>query len=150
MSTDKNPFRTLERQFERMQQQIEEMFGQWGEVDPFQLGPIGPSSMGIDLADHGDEFVLTADVPGFEKDDIELSITDRTVHIAAEFDEERRTDEESLLRSERQHRALSRSVKLPEAVEDEATEATYKNGVLTVTLPKLESSQIEGQRIDID
>ncbi|TYL36482.1 hypothetical protein CV102_21905 [Natronococcus pandeyae] len=106
--------------------------------------------MGIDLADHGAEFDLTADVPGFERDDIDLRLADTTVHITAEHGEaETEEREEFSIKSERERRSLSRSVRLPESVDADAVEATYKNGVLTVMLPKIEPSEVDGQMIDI-
>lgn len=146
MTRDSNPFRSLERQLERMQRQIEEFVG----VDPFESG-IGPTTMGVDLADRGEEFVLTADVPGFEKDDIDLRLLDDTLQIMAEREDEN-VDEEGdvLLRSERKQRSLSRSVTLPASVDEEAIAATYKNGVLTVTIPKAEPETVDGKEIDID
>lgn len=150
MTTDGNPFRSLERQFERMQRQFEEALEMW-DVDRFGPATTDTTTMGIDLADHGDEFVLTADVPGFEKDDIELRLSDDTMHVTAEREhEETEERDEFYIRSERERRSLSRSVRLPEPVDEDAVEATYQNGVLTVTLPKREPSDVEGQTIDIE
>jgi len=76
MSSDEKPFRSLERRFEQMQRQLEEVLDAW---DGDRYGPtteLATTGMGIDLADRGDEFVLTADVPGFETDDIDLRLAD--------------------------------------------------------------------------
>lgn len=151
MTTDNNPFKSLERQFERMQRQFEEALEMWN-MNQFGAATDGISTMGIDLADHGDEFSLTADVPGFEKDDIDLRLSDNTVHITAEHEEEHEAEEaeEFYLKSERARRSLSRSVRLPDPIDEDAVEATYRNGVLTVTLPKAEPSEPQGETIEID
>ena len=162
MTTDNNPFRNLQRQFERMQRQFEEALEMWN-VDQFQTPTEGteptPSmepatGMGIDLADRGDEFVLTADVPGFEKDEIELRLSDDTLHVAAERDREETTEREEddafYIRSERERRSLRRSVRIPEAVEEDGIDATYRNGVVTVIMPKREATEPNGRTIDID
>ena len=78
MSMERNPFKNLEKQFEQIQRQFEEAMRMWNG-EQFEMPRITSMSemrMGIDLADRGDEFVLTADVPGFEKDDIELRLAD--------------------------------------------------------------------------
>jgi HSP20 family protein len=105
----------------------------------------GPS---VDLRDEGDEFVLVADLPGYEKSDIEVSVADRTVTVRAE--REAGTDEESdrYLRRERRHRAASRRVTVPAPVDETDASATYRNGVLTVHLPKREGG--DGTEIDVE
>ncbi|QFU83107.1 Hsp20/alpha crystallin family protein [Natronorubrum aibiense] len=151
MSTDSNPFRALEKQFERLQQQLEESLSMW-DIDQFGQSQAAVTTMGIDLADHGEEFVLTADVPGFERDDIDVRLSKDTIHITATHESET-TDEredEFYIKSERARQSLSRSIRLPEPVDEEAVEARYRNGVLTITLPKREPEAREGQQIDIE
>ncbi|APW98483.1 heat-shock protein Hsp20 [Halobiforma lacisalsi AJ5] len=154
MATDDNPFKSLERQFERMQRQFEQALETWN-VDQLGTPATATERMGIDLADRGDEFVLTADVPGFEKQDIELRLSDDTVHITAKRERETtqesdEADEDMYIRSERERRSLSRSVSLPQPVEEDAVEATYRNGVVTLMLPKRETTEPTGRTIDID
>ncbi|WP_255291591.1 Hsp20/alpha crystallin family protein [Natrinema sp. CBA1119] len=134
-----------------MQRQLEDVLDAW---DGDRYGPtteIATAGMGIDLADRGDEFVLTADVPGFETDDIDLRLADDTLHITAERTKESTEEEnESYIRNERTRRSMSRAVQLPESVDEEAVEASYRNGVLTVTLPKTEPTEPEETSIDIE
>ena len=108
--------------------------------------------MGVDLVDHGDEFVVTVDVPGFDAEDIDLQLSDDTLHVAAKRERtEREADEaeEVYIRNERARRTVRRSIRFPEPVEEDEVEATYRNGVLTVTLPKMEPTDLEGKSIDI-
>ena len=151
MSMDNNPFRSLERQFEQLQRQFEDTLKMWGgEQFGIPKADITLSRMGVDLADRGDEFVLTADVPGFESEEIDLRLSEQTVHITAERDrEEREESDELYLRSERDRQTLRRSVRLPEPVDAETAEATYRNGVLTVVLPKAEPTDVNGTKIDV-
>ena len=134
-----------------MQRQLEEVLDAW---DGDRYGPtteLATTGMGIDLADRGDEFVLTADVPGFETDDIDLRLADDTLHITVERTEEStEEDNESYIRNERTRRSMSRAVRLPESVDEETVEASYRNGVLTVTLPKTEPTEPEETSIDIE
>lgn len=149
MDSDMNPFSGLERQFERMQEQIEQAMKLWN-IDQFGMPGSETARMGVDLADHGDEYVLTADVPGFEKEDIDVQLSEKTLHITAEQEQETETDAEFYLKSERTRRSLRRSVRVPDSIDEGAVEATYRNGVLTVTLPKREPTDVDGQTIDIE
>ncbi len=151
MSTDSNPFRNLEKQFERMQRQIEEALEMW-DFDQFDQSQEAVTTMGVDLADHGETFVLTADVPGFEKDDIDVRLSENTIHITATRESETTDDpeDEFYIKSERARQSLSRSIQLPDPIDEEAVEARYRNGVLTITLPKRDPETREGQQIDIE
>lgn len=179
MSTDSNPFRRLEEQFERLQRQFEDALETW---DVSQIGSSEidlTTRMGVDLADHGEEFVLTADVPGFEPDEIDLRIAGETVHVEAENESSREVgidDEQETLesrtaddagqpaeadsaadredgfyiKSERARRSLRRSVRLPEPVDEEGASAACNNGVLTVRIPKADPDDRSGTSIDIN
>ncbi|ELY62552.1 heat shock protein Hsp20 [Natronobacterium gregoryi SP2] len=137
-----------------MQRQFEDALELW-DVDQFGMPATdagATTTLGIDLADHGEEFVLTADVPGFDKEDVELRLSDDTIHVTAERAQEltEAEDDGFYLRSERERQSMSRSVRLPEPVDADAIAATYRNGVVTVTLPKREPSEPAGRSIDIE
>lgn len=151
MSIDRNPFRPLEQQFEQLQRQFEQMLDMWGGegVDLQEMG-MSTSRVGVDLVDKGDEFVLTADLPGYERDNIELRVTDDTVHLTAERQEEAHEEEEGLyLKSERHRKTVTRQIQLQEPVDEDHVEARYQNGVLTVIMPKREPEELDGETIDI-
>jgi HSP20 family protein len=130
-----NPFEKIEEMLERMDQEL--------GSDPLGM----TASVAVDVRDRGDAFVVTADLPGFSKDDIEVTLADRTLRIEADHESEVSTEGE-YVRRERRHESASRSVGLPEAVAEEGIEATYSNGVLAVTLPKRDAEG--GTRIDIE
>ncbi len=142
-----NPFDDFEALFERMSKQFEGMNRQFEENRPMWH----TSGIFVDVADTDDEFVVTADMPGFERDQIELSVTDRTLTIGGTREMARDDDSGEYIRRERRSESVSRSVRLPETVVEEDAKATYTNGVLTVHLPKEHHSNDEdSHRIDID
>ncbi|SEH18129.1 HSP20 family protein [Natronorubrum sediminis] len=149
MTDGNTPFEGLEKQFERLQRQFEDVTRTWN-FDRFGFPEMEAASMGIDLVDRGDEFVLTADVPGFERDEIDVRLSDSTLSITAEHEEEMEEREELYLKSERAHRAISRSVRLPESIDEDGISATYNNGVLTLTLPKVEPTEVGGNKIEVE
>ncbi len=101
------------------------------------VGDIGAGNLALDVADQEEQFVVTASLPGFKPDDVDISITDRVVTVTA--DSEGSTEaagaDKYVLR-ERHHGKLSRSVLLPAEVDTEKALAEHKDGVLTLTLPK--------------
>lgn len=135
----KHPFEDIEQLFERMSRQVES--GDWS-------GLTG-GAIAVDLIDTGEAFEVTADLPGYERDDIELTLAGDSLEIQAvrtsEFSEEA---DGRYIRRERQEHSVSRSIPLPEATDEDEASATYSNGVLTVTLPKAEPTE-DGQQIDI-
>ncbi|MFC4548889.1 MULTISPECIES: Hsp20/alpha crystallin family protein [Halorussus] len=149
MDRRRNPFKEIEEMFDRMGRQFEESMGGMGGMG--DMSGMG-EQMSMDVADHGEEYVVTADLPGFEKEDIEVSLREDQLTIRAEHAEEREEGDESdgqYLRKERRHQSTSRSVTLPGEVDEQGVSAQYRNGVLTVTLPKATSDDGDSHSIDI-
>jgi len=130
-----NPFEEVERLFDRMGRQFEEAAERWDAGE--SLGRRSPSAAPVDLIEHDAAFEVTVDLPGFDREDVEIRITDHTLRINAERDERVEDEGTTYLRRERSRHSVSRAVQLPEAVDTEAVEATMSNGVLTVSLPRL-------------
>lgn len=145
MSGRRNPFDDIEELFNRFSQQFENQSGFNQDV----FGMAGADRMSIDLADREDAFVVTADTPGFEKDEINVRVSDDTLSIEADHEQGSEEQEENYLRSERRRESMRRSIRLPEPVEEDAVSATYKNGVLTITLPKRDP-ETGGRSIQIE
>lgn len=134
----------------RMSRQLEESMG-GSELEQLT----GGDGAAIDVADQGDEFVVTADLPGFQKEEIDVSLRGDELRIRAEREHEREEsggdepDEGRYIRKERRHQSVSRSVTLPDSVDEENVSAQYRNGVLTVTLPKMHAEEGDSHQIDI-
>jgi HSP20 family protein len=150
MTRRSNPFEDLEELFDRMRRQFEEATGSMDEVSVESLR----SGMRIDVEDTGDSFVVTADLPGFEKEDIDVRLSDQRLRIAAEHAEETTEEGESeddgrFVRQERHRSSMERVVRLPEPVDETSVSATFRNGVLTVTLAKAAPDE-SGRDIEIE
>lgn len=104
----------------------------------------------IDVAEYDDEFVVMADLPGFDRDGIDVRVDDGRLTIAAERDAEREDAERRYLRRERRHESVTRTVDLPPTVRPEDATAAYRHGVLTVTIPLDVVHADEGHRIDVN
>jgi HSP20 family protein len=97
---------------------------------------VAGGSIKLDVVETPEAFVVKAELPGIAKDKIEVQVEDRNVTIGAEFSNEVDTNGKSLWQ-ERSYGKFSRSLRLPEAVDANATQARHVDGVLQLTLPKV-------------
>jgi len=134
-----SPFEDMDRMFEQMRARM------WGTSDFREEPRSGTRAQNggthVDLKEHDGEFVLVADLPGFEREEIELSLADDTLTIAAKHE----VTGEDFTRA----RELSERVTMPKSIEKDGIEATYRNGVLEVRLPIVEEETDDGDRIEI-
>jgi len=98
-------------------------------------------SPALDVFDDKDNLVVKVELPGLKKDEINLSLHDGVLTISGERKQERETKEGESFRSERYFGKFQRSVTLPTAVDGSKVNAAYKDGVLTVDLPKAEEAK---------
>ncbi|ARS89304.1 Hsp20/alpha crystallin family protein [Natrarchaeobaculum aegyptiacum] len=136
-----NPFDDLEELMDRIGRQVEEgMVGGGLQV---------PGGVPVDVVDAGDEFEVTAELPGYETDDIDLTLSEGTLRLEASRTDESSYTEGQYLRRERSQKATSRRIRLPEPVDEDEVSAGYEQGVLTVRLPKVHGED-ESKSIDIE
>jgi HSP20 family protein len=95
----------------------------------------------VDIVEQGDTLRLVADLPGFRNEDIEVSVENRTLTLAGERKLDPRFQDASTFRSERSFGRFSRVFALPAIVDVSKIAAEFKDGVLTVTLPKAEEAK---------
>jgi HSP20 family protein len=137
-----DPFWSLHREMNRLFEDFGRGFG---------LGPLfGPEGFEprIDVRETDDEVLVTAEIPGLEEKDFELSLSAEALTIRGE---KRHQHEEkgSVHRFERSYGAFERTLPLPCEVEADKASATYRNGVLSVTLPKAPSARRRVHRIEV-
>ena len=117
-------------------------------VKPLHGDPM-PSQVKVDVTETPQAYVLKADLPGVNKQDIHVQVEGNRVSLSAEVrQEDRLTEGDKVLRSERYVGSVARSFQLPEDIDNSAAKARYENGVLTLTLPKRVASA--GQKITIE
>ena len=95
----------------------------------------------VDIKEDDNAYLLIADIPGVEPKDIEIHMENGVLTIKGERDSEKKTERKGYKRIEREHGVFYRRFTMPEGVNADGIEATNKNGVLTVTLPKQEAKQ---------
>ena len=104
----------------------------------------------VDIKEKEEEYLLVADLPGLDKENIDLHYENNVLSIHAQQErEEEKHEEGKYIRRERSSRSYSRQFLIENVAEDEI-QASFENGVLTVNLPKREKEETNKKRIDID
>ena len=97
----------------------------------------------MDIAEHETAYEITAELPGMDESNIDVKFSDGTLTIKGEKKDEREEKQKDYHLSERRYGSFQRSFGVPDGVDADNIEAHFKNGVLTVTLPKRPRSTIE-------
>ena len=116
--------------------------------DGWNRSLIKNNNLSVDIIEKENEFELTADLPGFDKKEINLSIQDKVLSLIANHKSSSDSKESYRLR-ERNSKSFNRSFTLPENVIEEKINAKFKNGSLKVILPKVEKIEPEIKKIKI-
>ncbi|MBU1086803.1 MAG: Hsp20/alpha crystallin family protein [Candidatus Omnitrophica bacterium] len=103
----------------------------------------------IDIHESKDSFLVKADLPGLAKDEIEISVQDNNLIIKGEKKKEHEVKEENYYKTERFYGSFYRTIQLPALVDDAKVEAQYKDGVLSLTLPKREDAKPKQIKVQI-
>jgi HSP20 family protein len=103
----------------------------------------------VEVFERGGQLVVRADLPGMTRDDINIEVTDDALVLRGERKSEREENEEGYYRSERSYGSFYRRIPLPEGAGAENADATFRNGVLEVTMPVPERAQQRRRRLEI-
>jgi HSP20 family protein len=131
-----NPFREME-EFARSWSLLPDLVSRVFE-EPVAVRPWTPS---VDIEEKDNEIVVRADVPGVSEKDLDVRLENNTLTIKGERKLEKEDKQKGYHRIERAYGSFVRSFTLPAAVDADKVEAHYKDGVLTVTLPKTEAAK---------
>jgi len=141
-----DPFYTLHREMNRLFDDVFRGFGPLGRVgSPLMEGQLGWPR--IELSETDNTVTVSAELPGLSEKDVQVEIDNGVLSIRGEKKAER--SDESKFVSERYYGSFERQIPL-EGVEEDKAQADFKNGVLTVTLPKSEPSSRNVKRIAIN
>ena len=121
------------------------------EIDRLFEGPLAEFARGaqllsgwtpaLDVLEDKDTLIVKAELPGMKKEEIEVSLHDGTLSISGERKDESKFKNAEVYRAERFVGRFQRSVSLPTAVASDKVSAQYKDGILTITLPKTEEAK---------
>jgi len=142
--------------FDDMEKVFNEFFSR-GWMSPFHLthpawshlpAPFEGRTPHVDIVERDNEVFVKAELPGVEKDDLELTVTDNTVTIKGSTRAEEKQEKESYRRCEISQGSFSRTLALPCDVNTDKANARFKNGVLKLTLPKVKKSKHKSIKVE--
>ncbi|KPL02355.1 MAG: hypothetical protein AMJ73_08860 [candidate division Zixibacteria bacterium SM1_73] len=101
----------------------------------------------VDVSETKDNVIINTEIPGMSKDDVTVSIQDNVLTLSGEKKQEKEEKDANYHRVERSYGSFSRSFTLPTSVQPDKVKATYKDGILRITLPK--SEEVKPKQIPI-
>jgi HSP20 family protein len=150
------PFESLRREVDRLFEDFQ--VGSWRspfgrtafDVQPFWRGEISwGKAPAVDIVDKEKTYEITAELPGMDESNIDVKFSDGTLTITGEKKDEKEEKKKDYYLSERRYGSFQRSFGVPDGVDADKIEATFKNGVLSVTLPKTAEAQKSEKKIAI-
>ncbi|NWF59542.1 MAG: Hsp20/alpha crystallin family protein [Fischerella sp.] len=140
------------RELDTIRQQMNRLFDEWMHREQSEgLFPkLGATwAPAIELKETDADIILKAEVPGIEAKDLDVEVSTDAVAISGEYQQEKRDEDKGLIRSEFRYGQFQRVVPLPVAVKNDQVKAEFKNGVLTLTLPKIEAAKRNVVKVDL-
>lgn len=151
----RNPFQMLDRLAGEMDRLFDNFgFGRGWLTPRFGLGAPRATESGLWLPDveilqRNNTLVIRADLPGLTKDDVKVDVTEDAVTIQGERKREHEEEKAGVYRSERSYGSFFRTIAVPEGTMTDQAKATFKDGVLEVTMPAPPESVKRGRRLEI-
>jgi HSP20 family protein len=158
---EKHPIRTLRTEVDRLFENFEKGLGWWPgghrllDIEPFfeAFRRVEPGGFGkhptADLVETDEEYRISAELPGMDDKDVEVTLSEGVLTIKGEKEEEKEEKQKDYHLSERRYGMFRRSFGLPHSVDSDKVQATMKNGVLSVTLQKLPKAEKAAKKVDI-
>lgn len=151
------PFEWMDRLSDEMDRTFGRLFRDFGMPSRSWLsgGGLEPSarqgiwSPRIEAFQKGDRFIVRAELPGMKKDDIQVDLSDDALTIRGERREEHEEKREGYYHSERQYGQFHRTIPLPEGTIGESTQASFRDGVLEISMQAPPAEASRGRRVEI-
>ncbi len=103
----------------------------------------------LDLIDTGEKYKIIAELPGIQKKDLKVNVTDNSISICGETKSDTKKDDEGYLRRERSYSTICRNIRFPEEVNPDKADAKLNDGILEITVNKKKPSLVKGRNIPI-
>ncbi|MCS7150809.1 MAG: Hsp20/alpha crystallin family protein [Endomicrobia bacterium] len=137
--------KTIEQAFKPLQR-LKRFFEDWDIELPSETVNLPK----IDVWEDADKYVVEAELPGFDKKDIDVNITDDILTIKATRKQEQEKKDKNYYYAERSYGEFVRSLRLPSEVDKKGVKAKYNNGVLELTLPKTKEAKEKSTKVEIE
>ena len=148
------PFMDLTRWEGDMDRMMGDFFGRrarpWWPERWFRGEELEVRAPVVDLFEEKDDIVVKAELPGMDKDNVDVNLTDHTLTIKGEKKKEEEVKEENYYRSERSYGSFLRTLELPREVHADKVKASFKNGILEVRMPKTEEAKAKEIKVKVE
>ena len=135
-------------EMDRLRNEMERLYDRFFDLRPFRrLTEEGEWMPSVDVSETAKEIIVNAEIPGVEAKDIDVNLDGNILTIKGERKREQEEKEENFHRIERSYGSFYRSLQLPSEVDGEKIKASYRKGVLRITLPKIKKEA--GKKIEI-
>lgn len=139
------------KELERMRREMDRLWESFFEERPrWRVEEAGEWLPSLDLSETKNDFVVKAELPGIDPKDIDISLANDILTIKGEKKQEKEEKEENYHIIERSYGSFTRSIRLPREVQSDKISASYKNGVLKITLPKSEEAKKKEIKIKVE
>jgi HSP20 family protein len=148
--------------FESLRREVDRIFEDFGQsfwATPFRRSPFWGrlpllgnglgSGLAVDVTESDKAYEIKADLPGLSEKNVDVKLANDVLTIKGEKQEEKEEKRKDYYLRERHFGSFERSFQIPEGIDAERVEASFKNGVLTVTLPKTPAAQKAAKKIEI-
>jgi len=152
-SEQKHELQKFSAPFQEMEQMFEDFFQRrfftpsW--MPRFRFPEVADVSASVDMFEEGNNLVIKAEIPGMKKEEISIDFAGDTITISGEKKSEERTERKDYHRVERSFGSFSRRLRLPVEIQVDKSQATFKDGVLEIRMPKSETEKEKVRKITV-
>lgn len=143
---DDHPFYSLQNQMNSL---FDDFFSGFDVAPRALTGGFGAFILSVDIKESDKDFAIYAELPGVDEKDVEVSVTSDSVTIKGEKKEEKEDKRKNYFYMERSYGSFNRTIPLTAEIDADKAQASFKNGVLNITVPKTQSSGAKGTKIPI-
>ncbi len=140
------PFRELER----IRKEMDNIWDTFFDRKPLSGYGVSEWIPSLDVSETKNSYIVKAELPGIDPKDVEISLSDNVLTIKGEKKQEKEEENENYHVIERSYGGFTRSFRLPGQVQNDKVKATYKNGILKITLPKTEETKKKEIKIAVE
>jgi HSP20 family protein len=150
MAWELSPWRSF-RELEKMRREMDRLWDSLVEGKPGRrIEEMGEWLPSLDVSETKNDLIVKAELPGLDPKEIDISVVDGNLTIKGEKEQEKEEKEENYHLVERSYGSFARSIRLPRDVQSEKISASFKNGILKITLPKSEEAKKKEIKIKVE
>ncbi|MGQ9510267.1 MAG: Hsp20/alpha crystallin family protein [Thermodesulfobacteriota bacterium] len=140
------PFRELDR----IRREVDRLWDSFFEKRPARIEEVSEWFPSLDVSETDSEYIIKVEVPGIDPKDINISLMNNILTIKGEKKQEKEEKEENYHLLERSYGSFTRSIRIPSQIQNDHINASYKNGVLKIILPKTEEAKKKEIKIKVE